>query len=88
MMAVLHTVAPPLYERMMSRQVEVDEFQERPAPPTQGNLYQPVPEGTEVSGGWKAPGGADGSPLRRAAVVGLVAGPPSVAAWVWLRRRK
>ena len=28
-------------------------YQDKPAPPTSGNLFEPVAEGTGISGGWK-----------------------------------
>jgi hypothetical protein len=50
---VLHDLALPLFERLMSRNVEREHFFQRPAGPTPGNLREPVPEWTGVTGGWK-----------------------------------
>jgi NAD(P)-dependent dehydrogenase (short-subunit alcohol dehydrogenase family) len=46
-------IAPALYDRMVRKQVDVDDFQEGSAPPTAGNVFAPVPWGTGISGGWK-----------------------------------
>jgi NAD(P)-dependent dehydrogenase (short-subunit alcohol dehydrogenase family) len=50
---VLHDLALPLFERIMSRNVDREHFLQRPAEPTAGNLREPVPEWTGVTGGWK-----------------------------------
>lgn len=53
MVAALRTVAPSLGERMMARQVETDHFQnDRPAPQTDGNLFEPMADGHGAHGGW------------------------------------
>jgi NAD(P)-dependent dehydrogenase (short-subunit alcohol dehydrogenase family) len=52
-MALLHALAPPVYERLSVRQVETDHFQHRAVPHSPGNLFQPMDEGTGVSGGWR-----------------------------------
>jgi short-subunit dehydrogenase len=54
--AMLHlarTIAPPLAERLVARQVEADHFQDRPAPITSGNLETPMTEWNSISGGWR-----------------------------------
>ena len=48
------TLAPPLYERLNAFLVENDSFGAEYAPPTDGNLYEPVSTGAETSGGWQA----------------------------------
>ena len=87
MLAMMHGLAPPLAERMIARQVEVDHFQDRPAPATSGNLFEAMSEGTGVSGGWK---GGDGvsSRIRSVAAAGLAASVPAIAVWWWLRPGK
>ena len=78
------TLAPGLGERLMATMVDKQHlYQDRPAPPTDGNLFEPMPQGTGVSGGWKADGGP--APARRAAAAGLAAGVPALAAWWWFR---
>jgi NAD(P)-dependent dehydrogenase (short-subunit alcohol dehydrogenase family) len=58
-MIVLHELARPIFERVMSRNVEREHFFQRPAPPSPGNLRAPMAEGTRTDGGWKA---GDASP--------------------------
>jgi hypothetical protein len=55
----LHDLALPLFERVMTRNVEREHFQERPAAPSPGNLREPDPSWTGITGGWKA---GDASP--------------------------
>jgi hypothetical protein len=50
---VLHDLALPLFERVMSRNVEREHFLQRPAQPSPGNLREPDPAWTGVTGGWK-----------------------------------
>jgi len=48
-----HDLALPLFERVMSRNVEREHFQQRPAPPSAGNLREPDTGWTGVTGGWR-----------------------------------
>jgi NAD(P)-dependent dehydrogenase (short-subunit alcohol dehydrogenase family) len=66
LLAWQHALAPGLTERMVARAVDRSHFQDRPAEPTQGNLFEPVPFGTSASGGWK--------PARRRKALPLLAG--------------
>jgi short-subunit dehydrogenase len=50
---MLHDLALPVFERVMSRNVEREHFLQRPAPPSPGSLREPVPQWTGVTGGWK-----------------------------------
>ena len=56
---LLHALAKPLFERVMTRNVEREHFRDEPLPPTEGNVRAPMPEWTGVTGGWKA---GDASP--------------------------
>lgn len=76
-MKLLHTLTPALYERLAARQVARNHFQDRPAPPSAGNLFEPMPEWAAVSGGWKT---HKGPPLRR-----LAWGLAALAMWAWWR---
>jgi NAD(P)-dependent dehydrogenase (short-subunit alcohol dehydrogenase family) len=49
----LHDLALPLFERVMSRNVEREHFQQRPAGTSPGNLREPDLRWTGVTGGWK-----------------------------------
>ena len=53
MLTATRRLSPRLYEQMYARQVHVDHFQDVPAPPGDGNLFEPVAHGAEVSGGWQ-----------------------------------
>jgi short-subunit dehydrogenase len=53
MLAFQHAMAPRLAERMMARQVEALHLGRAPAAPSRGNLFEPMNEGTGVSGGWQ-----------------------------------
>ncbi len=74
-----HKLMPGLTERIFARQVEKDHFRDEPAPPTPGNVLQPVDFGTDISGGWKAPEEAQAG--RRAALFGAAAAVPAFLAW-------
>lgn len=51
---VLHALAPRLYERISSRRaVERQMVRDEPLDPHSGNLFEPVPEWTGISGGYK-----------------------------------
>jgi NAD(P)-dependent dehydrogenase (short-subunit alcohol dehydrogenase family) len=63
-------VAPGLTERMMALQVDKTHlYRTRPAPATDGNLFQPAPGTGSVSGGWH---GKRATALRRAASAALL----------------
>ena len=83
LMSWQHTVAPRLAERAFAAQVERDHFEDGGAAATDGNLFEPVAEGTGVSGGWAA---RSGSSLRRAALAGGAVLVPALVAAAWLRR--
>ncbi len=86
LLALQHALSLGLYENMAARQIDKDHFQDKPAPSTSGNLFEPVPEGTEVSGGWK---NADGtvSARRMALAAGAVtATVTALLGWRRLRR--
>ncbi len=79
-----HTVAPNLTQRMLARMVDRQHLQDRPAPPTPGNVLAPMPEGTGVSGGWRNGGGSS----TRAAVAGLaLLAVPLIGLLAWSRAR-
>jgi len=86
MIAAQHWLAPGMSERQMARRVDQKHFQDRPAPPTPGNLFEPMPQWNSVSGGWKSNGSGRG---RKLAAAGLAIGLPvaAAAATVLLLRR-
>jgi hypothetical protein len=53
-MILMHALAPALFERLFARRVERDHFEPEPSPPRSGNLFAPVTEGSDASGGWRS----------------------------------
>jgi NAD(P)-dependent dehydrogenase (short-subunit alcohol dehydrogenase family) len=54
MLTAMHSNMPGMAEQTFARQVDKGHLsQERNAPPTPGNLFEPALEGTTASGGWK-----------------------------------
>jgi short-subunit dehydrogenase len=51
-MAVQRTMNPGGFDRIAAKAVREDHFADKPAPPTPGNLWDPMPEYTGISGGW------------------------------------
>jgi short-subunit dehydrogenase len=49
---IAYRMAPGIVERIAARQVDRGHFSDEWAPPTAGNLHQPINEGTEAAGGW------------------------------------
>jgi short-subunit dehydrogenase len=52
---VMRTMAPPLAEKMVAKQVDRDHFAQRSAPPSDGNLFEPMTIWNSVGGGWQRP---------------------------------
>jgi len=65
-LGAMHSLAPGLAERTMSRTVEKGHFFDASAPATSGNIDRPMPEWNQVSGGWIKEG--------RRKPIGLIAG--------------
>jgi short-subunit dehydrogenase len=81
-MVTQHSLSPRLYERSAARMIDNDHFQDRPAEPTEGNLFRPMPEYAQVSGGWQNGGGGR---LGKVALASLAVAVPAVVVWA-LRR--
>lgn len=47
-----NSLLPGIMEKLMARKVEQDHFQDRPAAISEGNLYRPMDQWAEISGGW------------------------------------
>ncbi len=84
--SLLHTVAPSLFEPATSRQAVEKQLikSDEPAPSGPGNLFEPEPAWTGVSGGYKQ---ERRSAFRRVLRTGLLASAPAAAAFFWLRSR-
>lgn len=52
-MALLHGLAPLLFERVAARVVDRNHFQDRPAPASSGNLFRPASSQPQLHGGWR-----------------------------------
>jgi short-subunit dehydrogenase len=86
LLALQHTLSLGFYENMAARQIDKDHFQDEPASSTSGNLFEPLQEGTEVSGGWKnADGTVSAQRMALAATLTAAAG-AGLLGWRWLRR--
>jgi short-subunit dehydrogenase len=89
LMTVMHAASKPLYEQMIARQVATDHFQDVSAPPSLGNLFEPMPQHTGISGGWgprRAQQSFTGG--RRAAKVSVAVLLPAAMVWVWFQRHE
>lgn len=81
MMALQQLLSARISERLLAGMVERQHLdQKRPTPPTDGNLFEPMPQWSQVHGGWQS----NGTRVRRLATAGVVAGIPFA---VWYRRR-
>ena len=83
LLALQHSLSLGLYENIAARQIDRDHFQDKPAPSTSGNLFEPVVDGTGVSGGWK---GAQGVFSARRVALGGMAAAAGFLGWRRLRR--
>jgi NAD(P)-dependent dehydrogenase (short-subunit alcohol dehydrogenase family) len=55
-LSLLNAVAPAFAERFVTWMIERQQWRSIPTPPTPGNLFEPIPEWTGTSGGWKPSG--------------------------------
>lgn len=83
LLALQRTLSLGLYERLAARMIDRDHFQDRAAPQGAGSLFDPMRDGTGVSGGWKSNGK---SPVGRTALVGAAVAVPALLGWRRLRR--
>jgi short-subunit dehydrogenase len=51
-MTAFHNAMPAVYEKLAAKKIEHDHFEQKPAADNPGNLFEPVPYGTDTSGGW------------------------------------
>lgn len=51
--AEVHDLAPNLFNRVFARMGAKGHYKRRRAEPTEGNLFEPMREGADVSGGWR-----------------------------------
>jgi len=79
----VHALAPGYTERRMARKVEREHLQDRPAAPSEGNLFEPMATEGRISGGWRRPSRTSPALGRAAATLAVVG--LGLAAW-WLAR--
>ena len=79
----MHTLAPALTEELMSRALKRYFRRAAPARYTHGSLFEPVPEGTGASGGYRRQSSGNARPLVLAGMAALA----SIAAAGALARR-
>lgn len=72
-------LAPGLTERVTAHVVDRTHFEDWPAEPTQGNLYEPIAQLALAHGGWRRRGPG------RILLGGAAAVVPALTAWMWLR---
>lgn len=82
-MMALKRLAPDTYEKAMAKKGDRDQFTGRPASPTSGNLFEPMPEYAGTTGGWLHDGGSSGAAKGAVALLGLaaIAAVPAVVAY-------
>lgn len=77
---VMRTLAPPLAEKLMARQVDRNHFEDRGSPATDGNLFHPMEHWNSVTGGWQTPPESTRGRVAGMALFGL-----GVGWWAWKR---
>lgn len=78
-------LAPGATERSAAKQMAGEQFADDPELPTVGNVFEPLPEGTDASGGWKQP--SRGRRRRLPLAVAITAGAAALGALVRSRSR-
>ena len=78
------SLAPGRTERLLARLTDRQHLTDEPAPASEGNLFRPMQEGTEISGGWRAPRPSLTRPAAAAALLGAAA----AAGWLVLRPQR
>lgn len=84
MIAMQQRMSRSAVEMQLAKMTDAKQFADEPALDTDGNLFEPMAEYTDVSGGWKGEERARG---RKLAAVGAV-GAAAAGGWLWLRSRR
>jgi short-subunit dehydrogenase len=84
-LGALHAVAPGLHDRMVAKQTDKKHFKKDPAEPSRGNLFQPDPSHTGISGGWKTDDG--GSTSKNLGFAAALAVPVIAGLLAWRKMR-
>ncbi|MDQ4105870.1 MAG: SDR family oxidoreductase [Actinomycetota bacterium] len=83
LLAFAHAVTPGLYDFLVPYVFDWGAFRSEPAEQGPGNVFEPMPEWNQITGGWRA---ANKTSLRRAAIAGGAALAP-LAYWLIRQRR-
>jgi NAD(P)-dependent dehydrogenase (short-subunit alcohol dehydrogenase family) len=84
---MMHTIAPALSERIFARHVEQKHFQDGAVPLTEGNLFKPMTEYHNVSGGWRV--AIEDERFSRKALLGVIAAGTTLGLLIaWGRRSR
>lgn len=86
LLALGHGMAPGTTEKIFARKVERDHFTDRPGAQSRGNLFEPMPEWANVSGGWRGAGRGSGLGGAVAVAAAVAIGVP-LALYALNRRR-
>lgn len=82
----MRALFPGLTEKLASRIVETRHFQDRPAEPSAGNVFEPKEDQNSASGGWYHP--LKRSKRKMSPAIGLAAAfGAAIASWVFFRNR-
>jgi NAD(P)-dependent dehydrogenase (short-subunit alcohol dehydrogenase family) len=83
LLAFAHAATPKLYDFLVPYIFDWGAFRSEPAEQGPGNVFEPMPEWNQVTGGWRG----ESKPLiRRTALAGGVTLPPLLAYWIMRRR--
>jgi hypothetical protein len=82
-MTAFHNAMPGVYEKLAPKKIEKDHFENKHAADNPGNVFDPVPYGTDIRGGWRRRERA--RKMRNAA---MVFGSLAVPAVAWFLNRK
>ncbi len=72
-MALLNRISPALTERLYAGQVESSHFEDRPAGPTEGNLFEPMEQYDALTGGWRSGDGESKGMRSSMGLLGVMA---------------
>ncbi|MDQ4105775.1 MAG: SDR family oxidoreductase [Actinomycetota bacterium] len=84
LLALQGAVSSSLYERSAARLIDRDHFQDHPASPGPGNVFEPMEAWSGTSGGWKTDGGSSG----RKVALATAATVPALLGWRWLSKNR
>lgn len=84
LLAFAHAIMPGFYDLLVPYVFNWGAFSSESARRGPGNVFEPMPEWNQVTGGWR---GGKGARVRRAALAGGAALTPLLAWWMTRRRR-